>query len=371
MKKSLLLKIIPGGILAISLSLLIILTSSNTDTKTIRSVYSFNSGFESFQNEVINIGLKKLGYKMNTKKSGFSRDNYIAIANGDFDYTTTYNTNPWSKQAFEEAGGKEKLKIVGTLIPNFIGGYQIDKKTADKYKIINFQQLQDEKIAKLFDSDGNDKANIAHCNAPCEHIRKQLKAYGLENTVEYDTNRLGMCNMRLFVESRPCYEKTLTRYQEGKPILYYASQPEWIFSVLKQGQDVVCLEVPFTLDNLTEKDTLVDGKNLGFPIIQQRIVANKKFIEANPVAKRWLELVQIPLTDFNSEELRIKEAVDRLENNFSGFTRYRLEKIYSFLDRKLGNSHRQAKKWVKNNQQKFDRWLKEAKQVEVTTFNKS
>ncbi|NEQ78409.1 MAG: hypothetical protein F6K23_38735 [Okeania sp. SIO2C9] len=136
MKKSLLLKIVPGAILV---SLLIILVSSNTDSQTIRSVYSFNSYFESFQNEIINIGLKKLGYKMKTKKDGFSRDNYIAIANGDFDYTTTYNTNPWSKQAFEEANSKEKLEIVGTLIPNFIRGYQIDKKTADKYKITNFQ----------------------------------------------------------------------------------------------------------------------------------------------------------------------------------------------------------------------------------------
>ncbi|NEQ78410.1 MAG: hypothetical protein F6K23_38740 [Okeania sp. SIO2C9] len=177
-------------------------------------------------------------------------------------------------------------------------------------------------------------------------------------------------NMRLFVESRPCYEKTITRYQEGKPILYYASQSEWIFTALKQGQDVVWLEVPFTLDNLTKKDTLVDGKNLGFPIVQQRIVANKKFLEANPVAKKWLELVQIPLADLNAEELRLKEAVDRLENNVSALTRYRLEKIYSFLDRKLGNSHRQAKKWVKNNQQQFDRWLKEAKQMEGTTPNK-
>ncbi|MGD1701078.1 glycine betaine ABC transporter substrate-binding protein [Dapis sp. BLCC M229] len=206
-----------------------------------------DTGFESFQNEIINIGLKKLGYKMKTKQGGFSRDNYTAIANGNFDYTTTYPTYPWYKQTFEEANSQEKLEIVGTLIPNFIRGYQINKKTADRYKINNFQQLQDEKIAKLFDSDRNDKANIAHCNAPCEYITEQLKAYGLESTVEYDTNRLGMCNMRLFVESRPCYEKTITRYQEGKPILYYASQPEWIFSALKQGQDVVWLEVPSLL----------------------------------------------------------------------------------------------------------------------------
>ena len=87
------------------------------------------------------------------------------------------------------------------------------------------------------------------------------------------------------------------------------------------------------MGNITEKDTSVDGKNLGFPIIQQRIVANKKFLEANPVTKRWLKLVQIPTTDMNAGSLRIKEGEGQEEDIF-----------------------RHAQEWVKNNQKKYDIW---------------
>ena len=115
--------------------------------------------------------------------------------------------------------------------------------------------------------------------------------------------------------------------------------------MLKQGEDVVSLEAPFTslpksMGNITEKDTSVDGKNLGFTIVQQRIVANKKFLEANPVAKRWFELVKIPIEDMNEESLRIKEGEDKEEDIW-----------------------RHAQEWVENNQEKYNTWLETARQV--------
>lgn len=83
----------------------------------------------------------------------------LAIANGELDYTVTH----WEKnhQAFfERSGGEEKLERVGTIIPQMLQGYQIDRKTADKYNITNIEQLQQPEIAKLFDSDGDGKANL-------------------------------------------------------------------------------------------------------------------------------------------------------------------------------------------------------------------
>ncbi|NES72470.1 MAG: proline/glycine betaine ABC transporter substrate-binding protein ProX, partial [Okeania sp. SIO2D1] len=131
------------------------------------------------------------------------------------------------------------------------------------------------------------------------------------------------------------------------PILYYASNPHWISAVLKPGEDVVSLEVPFTslpesIGNLSEKDTSLDGKKFGFPILQQRIVANKKFLESNPVAKRWFELVEIPIVDINAESLRIKEGEDTPEDIL-----------------------RHAQEWIKNNQQIYDSWLETAREAKV------
>ncbi len=68
-------------------------------------------------------------------------------------------------------------------------GYLIDKKTADQYKITNIAQLKDPKIAKLFDTNGDGKADLTGCN-PCwgceGAINHQLAAYGLTNTVTHN-----------------------------------------------------------------------------------------------------------------------------------------------------------------------------------------
>ncbi|MDY7005213.1 MAG: glycine betaine/L-proline ABC transporter substrate-binding protein ProX [Cyanobacteriota bacterium] len=329
------LKIILGTILT---SLLIVFTSCqpspNNENLTIRSAHS-NWIEELFQTEVVNIGLDKLGYKVEKPKQIDYPALYISIANGDLDYSVVYY-QPGHNKFFENAGGEEKLEGVGILTSNTIQGYQIDKKTADKYKITNIEQLKDPEIAKLFDSDKDGKANLVGCNAGwgCELvIDHQLKAYRLEDTVEHNRGQYTI----LLVDA-------ITRYQKGEPIFYYAYNPHWISAVLKPGEDVVWLEVPFTslpesMGNLSEKDTSVDGKNFGLPKGNQGIVANKKFLEANSVAKKWFELVKIPIADMNAESLRIKEGEDQEED-----------------------IQRHAQEWVENNQEKYDSWLETARQ---------
>ncbi|WP_293141190.1 glycine betaine/L-proline ABC transporter substrate-binding protein ProX [Okeania sp. SIO3I5] len=307
-------------------------------TSEIVTIRGANSGWigESFQTYVVNIGLEKLGYKVEKPKNINYPPLYISVANGDLDYSVVYY-QPQHNPFFENAGGKEKLEAVGILTPNGIQRYEIDKKTADKYNITNIEQLKDPKIAKLFDSDKDGKANLIGCGAgsSCElAINHHLKAYQLEDTVEHNQGQYSVILLDV-----------ITRYKQGEPIFYYAYDPHWISTVLKPGEDVIFLEVPFTslpesMGNLTEKDTSVDGKNLGFPILQQRIVANKKFLETNPVAKKWFELVEIPVADMNAESLRIKNGEDQKEDIL-----------------------RHAQEWVKNNQEKYDNWLETARQA--------
>ena len=288
---------------------------------------------EHFQTEIVKIGLEKLGYQVETPKEIEYPALYISIANGDLDYSVVYYY-PGHEQFFNNAGGTEKLAGIGRLTPNGMQGYQIDKKTADKYNITNIEQLKDPKIAKLFDADGDGKANLVGCNAgwACElAINHHIETYGLEDTVEHDSGKY-----------TALLANSITRYQQGEPVIFYAYNPHWIGATLKPDQDVVWLEVPFTslppnMGDITEEDTSVNGKNHGLPKSEQRIVANKKFLAANPVAKRWFELVQIPVEDINQESLRIKEG-----------------------ENKPKDIQRHAQEWVANNQELFDSWIEEA-----------
>ena len=307
-------------------------TNGATSQVTLRTAHS-SWIEEHFQTEIVKIGLEKLGYQVETPKEIEYPAIYISLANGDLDYSTVYY-NPGHEAFFNNAGGKAKLEGVGILTSDGIQGYQIDKKTADQYSITNIEQLKDPKIAKLFDSDGDGKANLVGCNAgwSCElSIEHHLEAYGLKDTVEHDQGQY-----------TALLANSITRYKQGESVIFYAYNPHWISAILKVDQDVVWLEVPFTslpeeLENITEEDTSINGKNHGFPTTEQRIVANKKFLAANSLAKRWFELVQIPAEDINTESLRIQKGENKPED-----------------------IRRHAQEWVEQNQELFDSWLKQA-----------
>lgn len=229
---------------------------------------------------------------------------------------------------------KTKLEVVGDVTKNLLQGYQIDKKTAVQYNITNIEQLKNPKIAKIFDSDGNGKANLFGCypGTACELIiDHHLKAYGLQDTVEH-------------VKGEPSVliAETLARYKQRKPVLFFAYTPHWITLELKLGNDVVCLEVPFTslpkeIGKFTKKDTSAEGKNLGFAVDRIRVVANKNFLERQPAARRFFELVQVPLEDVSAQQKLMKEGENRPKD-------IRLH----------------AEKWVQKNQEQFNRWVEEA-----------
>ncbi|XWK88765.1 MAG: glycine betaine/L-proline ABC transporter substrate-binding protein ProX [Phormidium sp.] len=287
-----------------------------------------------FVSEIIRIGLEKLGYEVEELKVLNITALFLALGNDEIDVAPTLerlHTN-----FFEKAGGEKKLAVVGMFSSSdIIQGYSIDKKTAEQYKITNLVQLKDPKIAKLFDSDGDGKANLTGCNPglACELIiDHHLKVYGLENTVKQDKGELEVLKADI-----------IARYQQGKPILYSNWNLDWLTSVLQTGADVVWLEVPFTSlpgekgKEMTQKDTTVSGKNLGFAVDRARLVASRQFLSANPSAKRWFELVRVPFEDIITQEKLAREGQNRSKD-----------------------IRRNAEEWMKNHQALVDGWLEEA-----------
>ena len=140
---------------------------------------------------------------------------------------------------------------------------------------------------------------------------------------------------------------TITRYQQGEPVLFYTWTPYWIGAVLQPGEDVIWLEVPYTSlpeGNATEKETSIDGKNVGFAVDRIRILGNKQFLENNPVAQRFFELVKVPIGDINAQNKLMQEGEDKPED-----------------------IRRHAEEWIEKNQESFNGWLEEARKVAVSS----
>ncbi|MDY6805259.1 MAG: glycine betaine/L-proline ABC transporter substrate-binding protein ProX [Cyanobacteriota bacterium] len=276
-----------------------------------------------FLSEILSLGLEKLGYQVAKPKQLEPITAYLTVSNGDADFFPT----AWEKQEselFEKSGGDEKLEKVGILVSNGLQGYQIDLKTAREYNISNIEQLTNPEIAKIFDTDGDGKANLIGCNAgwTCqEAIEHHVDLYGLGDTVEIQQGSYST----LMADG-------IKRYGQGQPILYYTWVPHWLASVLEVGKDVVWLEVPEDAET-----TDLEGINLGFPKDTIRVLASRKFAEANPTAQSFFELVKVPIEDINTEQKLVMRGEGKMED-----------------------IRRHALNWVEENRDLFDGWLREA-----------
>ncbi|MHB1199206.1 MAG: glycine betaine/L-proline ABC transporter substrate-binding protein ProX [Polaromonas sp.] len=286
---------------------------------------------ETFQTLLVSKGLEKLGYDVQSIKEVEYPTALIAIANGDATFMADH-WNPLHADFYKNAGGDAKLSRTGLYSDNAAQGYLIDKKTADKYKITNISQFADPKIAKLFDTNGDGKADLTGCNPGwgCEAvIEHQLTAYKLRDTVTHQQGSYAAL-----------IADTLTRFKDGKPVFYYTWTPYWVSAQLRPGREVVWLEVPFSSlpGESAKTDTkLPNGKNYGFVINKQQIVANKKFVEDNPAAGKLFEVMYLPVADINAQNLRMSKG----ENTAADIERH-------------------TNGWIKGHQKTFDSWIAQA-----------
>lgn len=286
---------------------------------------------ETFQTLLVSRALAKLGYEVLPTKEVEYPTAHIAVANGDATFMADH-WDPLHAEFYKNAGGAAKLYREGEYSTSAVQGYLIDKKTADAHNITNIEQLKDPKIAALFDTNGDGKADLTGCTPGwgCEGaIEHQLSAYKLRDTVTHVQGAYAAL-----------MADTITRYKSGKPIFYYTWTPYWVSAELRPGRDVVWLQVPFTAlpgDQAQTKTALPNGKNYGFPLNTQKIVANKRFTDANPAAAKLFALMKLPVADINAQNLAMKDGQN-----------------------KPADIERHADGWIKAHQQLFDGWIEQA-----------
>lgn len=286
---------------------------------------------ETFQTLIIIKALNALGYKTNEPKelsvpimletllkNKDSKDIYFI---GDF-------WLPLQEEMMQRVG-KENFFLKGTYVRSCAQGYLIDKKTATKYGIKYLEDLQDPKIARLFDIDGDNKADLIGCNPGwgCERtINHQIKAFNLSKTVRHVQG-----------EYSALISQILTRYKQNKPILYYTWTPYWLSAKLVPNKDVVWLEVKHSSHPVLKSTKLSNGKDYGFPVNNQYIIANK-IVEKYPDIARLFEILRLNVSDIAAENMLIELG----------------QKSAKDIDNHANN-------WIKANQKLFDSWIKEAK----------
>lgn len=283
---------------------------------------------ETFQTLLVSRALEKLGYQVSAPEEVDYNVGYTSIAKGDATFMAV-NWQPLQENMFDAAGGNSAFYRQGHYVTGAAQGYLIDKKTAEQYHITNIEQLKDPKLAKLFDSNGDGRADLTGCTPGwgCDTvIAYQMKAYQLEQTV---SNNQG--NYAAMMAD------TITRFKQGKPILYYTWTPFWVSDVLKPGKDVVWLEVPFSADPQKTNTALPNGKNYGFQVNNINIIANKQWADKNPAAAKLFAEMKLPLADINAENAAMRAGQSS-----------------------EADINRHVDGWIKSHQALFDQWVTNA-----------
>ena len=251
--------------------------------------------------EVIEEGLIALGYESNDMLTGAYPAIHLALGQGDADYTAVH-WKPLHNDFFENGGGDDALVRVGPMYTAAMQAYYIDKATADKHGITMLEQLKQPEIAALFDTNGDGLANLTGCNPGwgCEKvIEHHLDAYELRDHVNHDKGAY----FALMAD-------TIERFKAGEPILYTTWSPNWIMGTLKEGEDVVWLDAPFSsLPGNQGSDTeWENGRNPGFGSNDNYILMNKDYAEANPKVATFMKGLQISVADLSAMMTRMNDG---------------------------------------------------------------
>lgn len=284
---------------------------------------------EKFQSEIINRALTELGYEVQPLQEVDYAAGYTAVAQNDIQWMAV-SWDPLHTDMYENSGGDEKLYREGNYITGAAQGYLIDKVTAEKHNIKTINDLKKPEIAKLFDASGDGKADLTGCQPGwgCSKvISHQLKAFGLEDTINHVQGSYAAI-----------IADTITRYKAGEPILYYTWTPYWVSGVLIPGKDVTWLEVERSEHPQGFDTALPNGKNYGFNVNNERIVANRAFTDANPAAAKLFAVAKLNINAVSAENRLVANG----ENNEADVNRH-------------------VDNWIKNNQEAFDSWLVQAR----------
>ncbi len=276
-----------------------------------------------FQAEIYKRALEKMGYKVSGPTVMKPQVFYVAAASGDMDL--------WVNGWFDNHGtyiaeSKGKVKPVGYVVKKGgLQGYLIDKRTADKFGIKSIMDIK--KHAKQFDSNGDGKADMVACHP----------GWGCEKIITKHFAELGLGEFinPMKADYSASMADIISRYKNGKSILFYTWTPNWTVGTLKLGKDIVWIEAPFSETSEVSVPNATKTKlNLGFGVNDIRAAANVDFLKANPKVEKMLMKASIPLADIATQNLKMNEG----------------EKSEKAIKK-------HADVWIKENQSIFNSWI--------------
>jgi len=294
-----------------------------------------------FHESLLRRALSELGYEVEKPKMLTNPMFYTSVTQGTIDFWA----NSWFPNQIPQLpkNFSENAAAYGYVVKaGGLQGYLVDAKHQKKFNITSLADFKRPEVQRAFDHDGDGKADLF--GAPdgwkvTEVMAHHIETYGLEDHV----NLKKASYNALFAD-------VIGTHAAGKGVLFYTWTPNWSVYKLKPGKDVMWINVP-EIKPLPEfadsADKMVasgivgavsDPIKLGFVINDIRIVANKKFVEANPAAKKLFEVFRVSVADISAQNAKMKNGENKMKD------------IEKHVD-----------EWIAAHQETWQSWLKQAR----------
>ena len=235
------------------------------------------------------------------------------------------------------------IEIVGYVVKaGGLQGYLVSKREVEKFNIKSLDDFKRPEVKKAFDQNGDGKADLVACPP----------GWGCETTITYHMDAYGMNDHINLIKAgyTASMADALARYKNGQPVFFFTWAPNWTIFKFKPGVDVMWINVPEikarpieveAIDRMTVAGVVgavSDPAILGFVAADIQIVANKKFLNDNPAARKFFELFTLSLDDINEQNTRMQDG-----------------------EKSSRDIERHADEWIAKNKKNWDRWVKAAK----------
>lgn len=287
--------------------------------------------------------LEELGYRVNEPILFASNPiGYLSILQGDIDFWPS----GWFPSHYSHLprNFERNASIVGTVCEGCgMEGFLVDIPSIEKYNIKTIEDFKRPEVKAAFDATGDGKADLFGCPA----------GWGCHEILEYymDAYDLRPHMNHIQADYTATFADAYARIRAGEPTLYYTWAPNDTILLLVPGEDVKWIGVPhvdrgpahesFEDEDLIAhglEDAVSDPITLGFVPNDIRVVANNRFLDANPAAKALFEQVELSLTWISEATLRISEG----ESSY--------QEILAI-----------GREWIEENRDLVDTWLDEAR----------
>lgn len=292
-----------------------------------------------FQVEIQRQLLQELGYDLSSEQQFKTSEAIKLLSEGKIDI--------WPSGWFPADNVyvdpfKDTLSIVGTSIDRpMVQGYLIDRKTVEQYNIQSLADLKNSSIARIFDFDGNGKADLLGCPEEwtCHKvIEHHIKDFGLEDTVE-----------QISYDYLKNAKQAVDHLHHSQPVLIYSWNSHWLISELLPGRFSNWIPVPQksypeglgyekATTNIVLEGCLDNPCETGFAVSSIQSVLKKSILRKHPDIGRLLEKITIPLADISYQNSRLK-----LHN-----------------ENTIKHVQDHASEWIALNRSKVNKWLKKA-----------